>query len=198
MEILDKVKNYLMRRGRKKNMDDLMIVFIVGVIIILAANFFLTPVRKSPGLITADTENVQTKSVALTYEEKLAQELTNVLGHIKGAGKVEVMISFESGSEVVPAFSSNNSTKVTEENDGSGGKRDINENTVSTNIVTTNEAGATKPFITKEIKPKISGVIVIAEGAGSPDVKYELYEAVKTVFNISQLKVKVLPMEKNK
>jgi stage III sporulation protein AG len=108
------------------------------------------------------------------------------------------MISFESGSESVPAFNSNNSKKVTEENDSSGGKRTTNENTVSTDVVTSNEAGGSKPFITKEMKPVISGVIVIAEGAANPDVKYELYEAVKTVFNISQLKVKVLPMEKNK
>jgi stage III sporulation protein AG len=102
----------------------------------------------------------------------------------------------ESGSEAIPAYSQNNSNKITEENDSNGGKRITNENTNSNTIVTTNEGGINKPFIVKEVKPKISGVIVISEGASNPDVKYKLYEAVKTVFNLQQYKINIYPRQK--
>lgn len=199
MDWYNKVKNFLTNRGMKKNMQDLIYIFIIGLIIVIAASFFATPQsKKTAGYIDSGTVNNTNNTANLSYGDKMKAELTDVLGKIEGAGKVSVMITFEGSDEVIPAYSQNNSTKVTEENDGSGGKRVTNENTSSTTVVTTNEGGNTKPFITKEVNPKISGIIVIAEGAGNPDVKYKLYEAVKTVFNLQQYKVNIYAMEKNK
>lgn len=202
MNYYNKLKEYLVSRGNKKNMQNLVIIFIIGLIIVIAANFFFSPENSTPGYVEVKAVNSQEKSVSSpstsSYEERLKQELVDVLSQIEGSGKVKAMIYFESGSESVPAFNYNDSTKVTEENDGNGGKRVTNEDTNSTSVVTTNEGGGSKPFILKEVNPKISGVIVIAEGAGNPDVKYRLYEAVKTVFNIEQYKVNIYPMQKNK
>jgi len=192
---IEKLKDYIVKRGFKKNAQDLTIVFAIGLIIVITFNFF-TPSQRSGGYIEVKTNNEQVKEVNLSYEEKVKQELTDVLSQIDGVGKVKVMVYFDSGSEVIPAYNENNSTKVTEENDGGGGKRVTNENTNSNMVVTTNEGSGNRPFIVKELKPKISGVIVIAEGAGNPDVKYRLYEAVKTVFNLQQYKINIYSMQK--
>lgn len=196
MNYLEKLKDYLIRRGAKKNMDDLLVIFAVGLIIVLAWNFFTQPGKMSSGYVEVEQSNEQVENVNISYEEKLENELTDMLSQIEGAGKVKVMIYLEGGSEVVPAYSSNNSSKVTEENDSSGGKRVTNENINQSNIVMTNENGQNKPFIVKELSPRISGVIVVAEGAGNPDVKYRLYEAVKTVLNLQQFKINIYPMTK--
>lgn len=199
MNLIEKLKNYFISRGSKKNIYDLASIFIIGLIIVMAYSFFTEPGRRSPGYIEVketNEENTSVNKVVLGYEEQVEQELTDVLSQISGAGKVKVMIHFESGTEVITAYSQNNSNKITEENDGGGGKRITNESTNSNNIVMANEGGNNKPFVLKELKPKISGVIVISEGANNPDVKYKLYEAVKTVFSLPQYKINIYPMEK--
>lgn len=204
MGYFDKVKKFIQSRGNKKNINDLIIILIIGLIIVIVANFFISPENVSPGYVEVNSNNNEEKAGVNTampaggYEENLKQELTNTLTQIDGAGRVKVMIYFETGSESVPAFNQTDSTKVTEENDGSGGKRLTNEKNSTVTVVDVNEGGGSKPFILKEVKPKITGIIVIAEGADDPNVKYKLYEAVKTVFSIEQYKVNIYPMEKNK
>lgn len=196
MDFMNKLKEYFMKRDTKKNIQDLLIIFIVGLMIVILYNFF-TPSKTSPGYIEVLSSNEKPVSkAAADYEDKLKQELTDTLSLIEGAGKVKVMIYFESGNESVPAFSENQSNRVIEETDSDGGKRITNENNNSTNVITSNENGSSKPFVIKEIKPKISGIIVIAEGASNPEIKYRLYEAVKTVFNIAQYKINVYAMQK--
>lgn len=197
MEYFNKIKNYLLSRGNKKNIQNLVIILIFGLIIVITANFFMSADNPSPGYIeVATTSRQNMNNSVLGYEESLKQELADVLSQIEGAGSVKAMIYFDAGNEVIPAFNQNDSTKVTEENDGSGGKRVTNEDINSTSVVTTSEGGGNKPFILKEVKPKITGVIVIAEGAKNPEVKYKLYEAVKTIFSIEQYKVNIYPMQK--
>jgi stage III sporulation protein AG len=196
MEYINKIKEYILGRGTKKNIQDLATILIIGLIAVISINFFIPNNKQSPGYIEIKSNNEQIKNVNVGYEEQMKQELTDVLSQIAGVGKVSVMIYFVSGSEAVPAYSKNDSTKVTEENDGNGGKRITNENNDSTVIVTTNEGGGSRPFVLKELKPQISGIIVIAEGASNPDVKYKLYEAVKTVFNLQQYRVNIYPMQK--
>lgn len=196
MNYYEKLKNHIIKRGNKKNIQDLTSLLIIGLIIVLTFNFFMPPTSTSPGYIEVKQNKEEVKTAAVGYEEKMKQELTDVLTQIDGAGKVKVMLYFESGTEAIPAYSQSVSSKVTEENDGNGGKRVTNENNNSNTIVTTSENNGSKPFILKELKPRISGVIVIAEGASNPDVKYKLYEAVKTVFNLQQYKINIYPMQK--
>lgn len=200
MNYFEKLKDYFIKRGSKKNINDLVAFFIVGLIIVIAYSFFMTPDKRSPGYIEVKEDKSNIKEIKETiggYEEKLERELTEVLSQIDGAGKVRAMIYFDTGSEAIPAYSQNNSNKVTEESDGNGGKRVTNENTNSNTIVMTNEGGINRPYVLKEMKPKISGVIVVAEGAGNPEVKYKLYEAVKTVFSLQQYKINIYTMQKN-
>ncbi len=55
-------------------------------------------------------------------------------------------------------------------------------------VVTNSEGGM---IVLKEIKPKVKGVIVVAQGAEDIEVKEMLYEAVKTVLGISGNRVEV-------
>jgi len=123
-------------------------------------------------------------------------KLEKALSAIKGAGKVEVMITYKSGKEIVPAFSNVESTIVTQEEDTNGGTRSINQ--VDTNIqpVTISNSEGTEPLVLKEVEPEIKGVIVIAEGAEDIRVKLELLRAVQVALGVKSNQVEVFAMQK--
>lgn len=103
------------------------------------------------------------------------------------------MITFEMGSEIVPALNTVESRDTTEEKDSNGGTRTLNSESITTNTVISSESGGNKPLVLKEIKPQVNGVIVVAEGAQDVEVKAKLYEAVKTVLQVPGHRVQVYP-----
>ena len=129
----------------------------------------------------------------LTYEEQLEKKLADILSKVKGAGKVEVMITLESSSELVLQVDENGSSDTIHEEDSAGGVRDSSQSSYSKDTVQTGSDDT--PYVIKEINPKGSGVLVIAEGAGSAAVKNEIYEAVEALFNLPVHKIKVLEAE---
>ena len=100
-----------------------------------------------------------------SYEEQQKIDLKNILKKMNGVGDVEVMMSFENGEQKVPAYDKNTQKSTTEETDNQGGKRVNNQNTDGSKIVMTTSDGNNEPFILTTYKPKINGVIILAEGA---------------------------------
>ena len=107
-----------------------------------------------------------------------------------GAGRVDVVINYESSAELVPAMSEQNKSS-TNESEGSSSSTQ-NE---SRDIATVKEGSDTSAFIIKEIQPVVRGVLVVAEGAGDIGVRVKLLEAVQTFLAIDGDKVEVLKME---
>lgn len=129
----------------------------------------------------------------LTYEEKLEEKLAKILSQVRGAGKVEVMITLESSSELVFQTNEKKNTESIHEEDSQGGIRDSSVVDYSSDTVQAGGNGA--PYVIKEINPKVSGVLVLAEGAKSASVKNEIYEAVEALFDLEVHKIKVLEAE---
>ncbi|MBQ8815225.1 MAG: stage III sporulation protein AG [Lachnospiraceae bacterium] len=129
----------------------------------------------------------------LTYEEQLEEKLAAILSRVKGAGAVQVMITLESSSELVLQVDESHTTDVVRETDSAGGTRDSNQSSYTKDTVQTGTDDG--PYVIKEINPKVSGVLIIAEGAGSAAVKNEICEAVEALFNLPIHKIKVLEAE---
>lgn len=130
------------------------------------------------------------------YEEKQKTELKNILKKIDGVGEVDVMISFESGEEKVPAYDKTAQTSTTQETDTEGGKRVNNQKNDGSTVVMTSNNGNNEPFILRTYKPKVIGVVAVAEGAESSKTKYNIEQAVSKLYNLSLDKVNVYPMKK--
>lgn len=137
-------------------------------------------------------ENKEQRTINITLEEYAAaveDKLEGILSKIEGAGKVEVMITFESGVEIITAMTtSKQSNTVTDEY--SGGYRDtasIIEN--NTPVIVGGQA-----MVLKEIQPKVMGAIVVCEGAHSVKVKVELVKAVSTLLDLKTEKIEIFPM----
>ena len=115
---------------------------------------------------------------------------------MNGVGDVDVMIHFENGEKKVPAYDNSAQKSTTEETDNQGGKRVNNQNTDNSKVVMTTKDGKNEPFILTTIKPRIVGIVVVAEGAQDSKIKYEIEQAVSKLYNLSLDKVNVYSMKK--
>lgn len=109
------------------------------------------------------------------YVANLEDKLQNNLSKVRGAGKVSVIISIDSKMETVLAtVKKSENDIVTEEPFTVGGK---------TVVIT-------------ETYPKISGVVIVSEGADNLSVKVALVNATKVFLNVGSDKIQILPMKR--
>ncbi|WP_053957122.1 hypothetical protein [Inediibacterium massiliense] len=188
MKIFGPIKEYLTNHNHKKIVYNLLIVIIVCIIgLITWDTLFPTKSNKNQDI---SIENVKEEAASQNnYQDTAQVQLKKILSQIKGVGEVEVMVTFESSTEVVPASNITKSTQITEEKDAQGGTRTTTQDDASQNMVMSGQND--KLMIIKEIKPQIRGVVVVAEGAGDIMVKTALIEAVQTVFQVPSNKVMV-------
>lgn len=188
---------------KQKNISALIIILLVVIMIYFVVSYFTDVNNISNSVATMNTEdgsndisNGGETAVTSEYEKEQEESLRNILKQIDGVGNVDVKIHFE-GSEVkVPAVDNNTQKSTTEETDGDGGKRVNEQETEGGKVVMSSSGSGNEPFILETIKPKISGVVVVAEGADNSKIKYEITKAVSSLYNISLEKVNVFSMKK--
>lgn len=202
MKLLEWLKDILKKEKllklnlSKKTTANLIIVFCLGLTLILIADFYkdikVDRTEDDSYYEGTETETEAIDNTASDYVSKLEGDLSSILSKIQDAGRVSVMITLKSGSEIIPAKDESISDKVTNEKDTSGGTRIINEKTTDDKVVfTAAQGGNSKPLIIKEINPEIQGVIVVAEGAKDSRVKLKISQAVQTVLDIPAYRVTV-------
>lgn len=192
---LNWVKEKLYNMGNKKLFQNLLIVCLVAAIIVISADTFFSNNKSSRNSIeeTDIQFNIQTDS-AVTYEEQLEKKLKGILEQISGVGEVSVMVTLNTGREVIPATNTIETSSETNERDGDGGTRTVTQNSVDRKIVLKNNVSVEdQPLIVKEVMPEIKGVIVVAQGAERVEVAARLTEAVQTVLGMPAFRVKVYP-----
>lgn len=153
------------------------------------------PASGIPILEESEGENEKTSEV-LNYEKAQKEELKNILVKMDGVGQVEVMMYFESSEVKVPAVDSNTQTSVTEEMDREGGKRVNNQQTDGSKVVMSGNGSENEPLILQTYKPKITGIVIVAEGAESSKVRYDVQTAISSLYGIPLDKVNVYPMKR--
>lgn len=192
MRLSEKLKDYINNKGQKKVIYNFVALVIICLIFLITWDTFMgKPMEISTKNQLSPDKNNVSNSPGLGSDD-LEVRLENILTQIKGVGEVDVMITYESSTEIIPASNTTKSNQITEENDSQGGTRTTTQEDMTENIVTTNNNDL---VVIKEIKPQIRGVVVVAEGAGDVRVKSELIEAVRTVFQVPAHRVMVY--EKN-
>lgn len=191
--------NYLKRLLKnKKSLNNAIIILLVGVFLIALSNSFLKGSGKNTDSSAdkaklsfsnkeADNKDLQksdqTDSSSLSYESELEQRLEKTLAMVQGVGRIKVMINTEEGYENI-IKNDYKSEKYTE----NGSSKDINEE-----VTVFDENG--EPVILKEVKPKINGVVIVAEGGDNVLVKNSLINAVKALLGIEAHKIEILKMK---
>jgi stage III sporulation protein AG len=127
------------------------------------------------------------------YEQAYETQLKEIMEKIVGVGEVEVMVTIDSTEEKVVEKSMKQTQQTTNEKDQAGATRHITDVTSSGEVVLYQVSGDQTPLITKYIKPKIRGVVVVAEGAENLTVKRLLLEAVERGLDVPSNRISIIP-----
>ena len=152
-----------------KNNKKVRLAIIIVLLTILILYLFLSVVQKN--------ENIQNENEIDLYVNSLEDKLSSVLSKLSGAGRVEVVISVESGMETVLA-----TEKILKDTEYGV------EQTEKPIIVNG------KTVTLKELYPKIVGVLIVSEGANDIMVMRKIQEATVSLLNVGLEQIEILSM----
>ena len=159
----------------------LVIVLIALIVGIYAGSVFR-------GEKTAD-ESLRTQSAAAEASDEETR-LAAILSSIRGAGRVRVMVTYESGPKIVPAQVTQLDTDS--RSDSNGESNSLSETRRETSQPATN--GGDSVVVLQELSPVIKGVVVVAQGADDISVRLNLLRAAVTALQIDESRVDVFAM----
>lgn len=193
MDIIKRIREWIAGRDRKKLIENSAIVVIIGIIIIIAGSTIFSSNKPDTKAQQQKAENtVDVARQSTSSSDLLEAKLKSVLAQMQGVGKVEVMITYESSGEEIPAYDIKKSESNTQEKDNEGGTRSIIEEDCDSVLAYEDTPGGGKaPVILKETEPEVRGVLVVAEGADSITVRQRIISAVTVVLDVPVHKVEV-------
>ena len=197
------LKRELTNLVNDKKILNAVVIALILAFVLLAISFLSTTRKKddaeeslSTQIASQDGKGLtETEEVLSSYEEKETEDLKILLKKIEDVGDVDVKIYFKSGEIKVPATEETTQEAVTEETDNQGGSRTNKTQNGGSTVVMAGDGSTNEPYILKVDKPEINGVLIVAEGAKSSKVKYDIQVAVSSLYGISIDKVNVYPMK---
>lgn len=178
-------------KGLMKNKKTVEVVIAVVIIAIILCLYLSTLGGETPNQTDSNSSGTSSREQG---QLELEQKLMDTLSVIAGAGKVKVMVTYESTSEKIPAMDIQTNSMESENKENSSVNR---SETTNSKPVTIQEESGTGAMVITEIEPKVRGAIIVAEGAGDVGVKLDLLQAAQTVLNISANRVDVFTMQSN-
>lgn len=147
------------------------------VLIVLAAGLFLM------ALPTQESPQPQTQPVAEQTEPQLQETLAQLLSHLEGAGKVEVLLTQSKGPQTL--YQTDEDSTVSE------GTTDTHRETVLVTGTDRGEAG----LIRQVNPPTYQGAIVLCQGADKANIRLSIVEAVMSATGLRSDCITVLKMK---
>lgn len=108
-----------------------------------------------------------------SFRMQQEQRLCTILSGVAGAGNVDVMISVEGSAEYIYLQKSENKSDSGETNSGYDYKTEP--------VIINNSS----PVIAKVVNPRITGVLIVADGAGNPVLDEKLINAAAAALGIT-------------
>ena len=187
-------KKYFNKLVEKMKANKKVEIAIYAGLILVGVLIYISTLGGGKKVEDSGVNDVQAQTQTFSQEREIEERLKAVLSCIRGAGKVEVMILFDTGKEIVPAMSTN--TQVGASESVSDNSQTVTENrTESSAPATMSQSGGNQPIVLTEKQPTVRGVIVIAEGAADFSVRVNLQNAVKTVLGIELSYIEVFEMK---
>jgi len=199
-------------RGLRKwfQRDNLIVLVLAGILLIIIAlptstgtgqDEGVSGAESASGRPEADDRRAEGTASGETDDEKaytadLEARLTEALSQIEGMGRVKVMITLKASRELVIEKEQPVSRSTTNESDSQGGSRIVSQMESGENTVYRTDGSFSEPYVVMTLPPRIEGVLVVAEGAGSGTANRTIVEIVQALFGVEAHKVQVVRMEK--
>lgn len=160
---------------RLKKIKGIKIILIAAAIAIVIALYFASLSPQNTSLDIVSPQSTTKFSSSSEYVDYMENKLESVLSNVKGAGKVNVIITLSSGFEYTYA--------VEEE------VRQTSSGTITTTKLVLVDG---QPVITDIKYPSIKGIVVVAKGAQDVKVKMDILTAIQTIVDDSQTQIQIL------
>ncbi len=197
----EKIKGRMAKWLKK---DNLLILLLAGVLLVVIA----LPTEKSSGgrgnmaqSGESGGDAVQDSSMSGAevsdteeYAAYLERRLEGTLSQVSGVGEVRVMITLEATRELVLEKDRETQNNSTTEEDSQGGSRFSQQISQSESTVY-HSSGNSEPYVVKTLLPRVEGVVVVAQGAGTGNINRTITDMVQALFNVEAHKVKVVKMD---
>jgi stage III sporulation protein AG len=124
----------------------------------------------------------------------LEYKLADILSKIQGAGHVTVQITVRNSGRKEYALDTQRTSRTTieESADTSQHTTELQEQQT---VVQQNRSGTQDALLVEETAPEITGVLIVASGAGNALVQERLLHAAETLLQISLHQIVVMPGE---
>lgn len=179
---------YKLAENKKAQMILALILLLLAIRMFIPAN---PPVDQA---VVTSGQNVADKFASVgEYKLSLERQLALALSQMHGVGQVTVMLTLEATFDRQLAVNVEQTTRTTEDRDGTGGSVVSQEKTLSSQPVMSRTGGSDSVVATTELMPRIKGVLVIASGAQDARIQEALTRAAQTILSLPAHKVQVLP-----
>lgn len=192
-----------MNRLRQLKKSDWIAIALTGVLILIIA-MPLSPKQSESGN-TAEQETAaavldsgSTQGSQSVYAAAMEKRLKQVLGQMEGVGETEVMITLSDSGETIVEKDQKEQRNRIEESDAGGGTRTTTEQETEETTVYVENGSEKQPYVTKEVLPKVEGVLVVAEGGDDSRVISDISDTVMALFRVEAHKIKVVKMSSSR
>lgn len=188
-----KMQDFMQKIKEKKlKRSDWLILVLAGILILIIA---LPTDTKGKKQAEEAKENISKENNTMeASKDEIEQKLEDILEKIDGAGEVKVMITYQDSGTQVVEKDKNTSENSLEESDSTGGVRSTKEQQLQESTVYEEADAGNTPFVSKELLPKVDGILIVASGGDNQKVKQNISEAVLALFQVEAHRIKIVKM----
>lgn len=148
-----------------------LLIFAVGIVLMLLPE-------------SADEKEVPQEAVSSEpAEQSMEEKLSRILSRVKGAGDVQVLLTYSAGQETIYQTDTDVSQKE-------------NSTSSKTDTVTVTDSDRNQTGLIQRVDPPVYlGALVVCQGADDPAVKLAIVEAVARATGLGSDKICVLKMK---
>ena len=188
-----KMQDFMQKIKEKKlKRSDWLILVLAGILILIIA---LPTDTKEKKQAEEAKENISKENNTMeASKDEIERKLEDILEKIDGAGDVKVMITYQDSGTQVVEKDKNTSENSLEESDSTGGVRSTKEQQLLESTVYEDADAGNTPFVSKELLPKVEGILIVASGGDNQKVKQNISEAVLALFQVEAHRIKIVKM----
>lgn len=188
-----KMQDFMQKIKEKKlKRSDWLILVLAGILILIIV---LPTDTKGKKQMEETKENLSKETDTMeASKDEIERKLEAILEKIDGAGEVKVMITYQDSGTQVVEKDKNTSANSVEESDSTGGVRSTKEQQLQESTVYDEADTGNTPFVSKELLPKVEGILIVASGGDNQKVKQNISEAVLALFQVEAHRIKIVKM----
>jgi len=162
-------------------------MYVAGLVVIImiaiyASNFLGGSSQGSGGYMQQIHRNNQ------QFAREMESNLVNTLSNVRGAGNVSAMVTVVGSATLEIAYNIDERT-VTQ--GGPNGTSNTTVTIVKTPVIVQGPHGP-QPLVLMEIKPRVTGVVIVASGAHDIGVRLQLLRAVQALVGCTEVNIEIL------